>query len=170
MPDALEFPGVRRAVVPLVSAGIPFVDEFIAFTGGHTAGRFLHSTTGGLPGFSAVAGALNDLAEPTAGLRSVDPIRIGRGAFNVINLPAGKVRPGDGPFLPLAVGGEDECPFACSDKDSYLTHRLLLRNIRSDSCPFLARSPRTIKQQVHGDDRNLRCALMRFRPACLGKS
>ena len=30
MPDAFEFPGVRRAVVPLVGAGDAVVDEFVA--------------------------------------------------------------------------------------------------------------------------------------------
>ena len=44
VPDALEFPGMGRAVVPLVGAGVAFVDELV---------------TDGLPGLAAVVGALD---------------------------------------------------------------------------------------------------------------
>ena len=57
-----------------------------------------------MPGFAAVVGALNDLAEPSAGLRGVDAIGISGRAFEMIHLPPGKVRAGDVPFLALAVG------------------------------------------------------------------
>ena len=53
MPDALELPGVGRAVVPLVGAGLALIDELIA---------------DGCPGLAAVVGALHDLAEPVVGL------------------------------------------------------------------------------------------------------
>ena len=51
VPDALEFPGMRRAVVPLVRAGDALVDELVA-------DRF--------PGLAAVVRALNQLSEPAA--------------------------------------------------------------------------------------------------------
>ena len=47
MPDALELPGVRRAVVPLVRAGHAVVDELVAHR---------------LPGLAAVVGALDQSA------------------------------------------------------------------------------------------------------------
>ena len=56
-----------------------------------------------MPGFAAVVGALNDLAEPAAGLRGVDAIGIGGRSFEVIHLPAGKVRAADFPVFALAV-------------------------------------------------------------------
>src|ERR1700687_877812 len=44
MPNAFEFPGVLRAVIPFMSSGISLVDKFVADW---------------LPGFSAVVRALN---------------------------------------------------------------------------------------------------------------
>jgi hypothetical protein len=61
MPDSLELPGVRRAVIPLVRAGDAVVDELVTT-------RF--------PRFATVVGALDQLAEPTAALRRVQPIRV----------------------------------------------------------------------------------------------
>ena len=60
MPDALEFPGVLGAVVPLVRAGHALI---------------LNSLPDRLPGLAAVVGALDDLAEPAAGLRGIEPVR-----------------------------------------------------------------------------------------------
>ena len=60
MPDALELPGMRRAVVPLVRAGNAVVCELVADR---------------LPGLAAVVGALDDLSEPAAGLRRIQPVR-----------------------------------------------------------------------------------------------
>ena len=97
VPDALELPGVRRAVVPLVGAGDAVVGELVADR---------------LPGFAAVVGALDDLAEPAAGLRGVDAVGIYGRAFEVVHLPAGEVRAADLPVFTLAVGGEDERSFA----------------------------------------------------------
>ena len=51
MPDALELPGMRRAVVPLVRAGHAVVDELVADR---------------LPGLAAVVRALDQLPEPAA--------------------------------------------------------------------------------------------------------
>ena len=41
------------------------------------------------------------LAEPAAGLRGVDAVGIGGRSLEVVDLPAGKVRAGDGQFLRL---------------------------------------------------------------------
>ena len=60
VPDALELPGVRRAVVPLVGAGHAVVGELVADR---------------LPRLAAVVGALDHLPEPAAGLRRVEPVR-----------------------------------------------------------------------------------------------
>src|SRR5439155_8972499 len=73
MPDALELPGVRRAVVPQVRAGGAVVDELVADR---------------LPRLAAVVGPLDHLAEPAAGLRRVQPVRVGRRALQVVDLPA----------------------------------------------------------------------------------
>ena len=88
VPHALEFPRVRRAVVPLVRAGHAVVRELVADR---------------LPGLAAVVRPLNRLAEPAARLRRVKPIRIGRRTLEVVDLPAAEMRPADVPFLALAV-------------------------------------------------------------------
>ena len=93
MPDALELPGMLRAVVPLVRAGHAVVDELVADR---------------LPGLAAVVRALDHLPEPAAGLRRVDAVRVSGRAFEMIHLPARKVRAADLPFLALAVRGQDE--------------------------------------------------------------
>ena len=77
-----------------------------------------------MPGFAAVVGALNDLAEPAAGLRGVDAVRIGGRSLQVINLPAGKVRSADVPLFALAVGGQNERALVRADQDSYFAHPL----------------------------------------------
>src|SRR4051794_2779414 len=129
MPHALKFPRMRRAVIPHVRAGIADVDELVALSLGHAAGRGrrLAGLGAGLfPGFAAVVGTLNNLPKPTARLRGVDAIGIGGRALHVINLPAGKVRAGDVPSLPLCVRGEDKCTLARADENSYPAHKLLL--------------------------------------------
>ena len=93
MPDALELPGVRRAVVPLVRAGDAVVDELVAHR---------------LPGLAAVVGALDDLPEPAAGLRGIQPIRVGGRSLEVVDLPAREVGAADVPPLALAVRRQDE--------------------------------------------------------------
>ena len=75
VPDALELPRVRRAVVPLVRAGIAVVGELVADR---------------LPGLAAVVGALDQLPEPAARLRRIDPVRVGRRTLEVVDLPAGE--------------------------------------------------------------------------------
>src|SRR5580704_14968066 len=88
MPDAFEFPGMLRAIVPFVRAGFAVIDELIAFAVRHAVGAWLRTAAGRLPGFAAVIGTLDDLAEPAAGLVRVNVVRMGRRAFHVINLPA----------------------------------------------------------------------------------
>jgi hypothetical protein len=70
-----------------------------------------------VPGLAAVVGALQELAEPAAGLRGIETVGIDRGAFEVIDIPTGEVGTIDGPVVALAVGGEDECAFMCSDEN-----------------------------------------------------
>src|SRR5262249_4587419 len=77
MPDALEFPRVLGAVVPLVRRerlagfGRRVVDELVAFALGPALGRrgrLAGRRPGLVPGLSGVVGALDDLPEPAAGL------------------------------------------------------------------------------------------------------
>src|SRR5258708_3571069 len=88
MPDALELPGVRCAVIPLVRTRHAIVYELV-----------IHWR----PGLAAVVGALDQLAEPAARLGCVQPIRIGRRSLDMVNLPAGEVGSADVPFLALFV-------------------------------------------------------------------
>lgn len=62
MPGPLEFPGVRRSVIPLVRAGLTGVAELVA---------------DGLPGAAPIVGALHELAVPVRPLCRVDAIRLG---------------------------------------------------------------------------------------------
>src|SRR2546426_5055428 len=125
MPDALELPGMLRAVVPLVRGeGLArvrgrVVDELVALAGRHAVRRFRHSTPGRLPRLAAVARALDDLSEPPAGLRRVQPIRVDGRAFQVIDLPTGKVRAAHVPLLTFAVRRQDEGPLALANQHPY---------------------------------------------------
>ena len=110
MPDPGELPRVRRPVVPLVRTWSAVVGEPVAH---------------GLPGRPAVVGSLDDLARPAAGLRGVQPVRVGRGPFQVIDLPAGEVRPADLPPVPRAVRGQDERALARTRQYPYSPSCLL---------------------------------------------
>src|SRR5947199_10323975 len=159
MPDALELPGVLRAVVPLVRGG-----GLCCFSGGagpelvalalrHLAGLHGHSAAGRLPRLAAVAGALDDLSEPPARLRRIQPVRIGGGAFHVIDLPAGEVWTADVPPAALSVLRQHEPALASANQYPYPAHALLLSEVRrlssAASAPVPARrdgpcaSPRT---------------------------
>ena len=111
MPDALELPGMRGAVVPLVRAGIAVVGELVADR---------------RPGLAAVLGALDLLSEPTARLGAINPIRVGRRTLDVVNLPAGEVRTLDGPRLARAIGTQNERPFTRPDQNPHTAHYLFL--------------------------------------------
>src|SRR4051794_32397425 len=106
MPHAFEFPWMRRSVIPLMRRerlagfGRGVIDEFVAFPFGHAfwrRGRFARFCARLLPRLAAVAGTLDDLPKPTAALRNINPIRINRRAFQVINFPAGEMWPADVP-------------------------------------------------------------------------
>src|SRR5690242_2513906 len=134
MPDALELPGMLRAVVKLMggerSAGFcgSVVNKFVALAFGHAArarSGFTRRRAGLDPGFAAVIGALNNLAEPAAGLRGVDAVGILGRSFHVVNLPAGEMRAVHVPLFPLAVRGQNECALACANQDSYSAHSVL---------------------------------------------
>jgi len=100
MPHSFELPGMRRAVVPLVSAGNALVRELIAYR---------------LPRFPTVARALNQLPEPAAGLLGVQPIRVSGRSLHVINLPPRKMWAADLPPLTFSVGLQHKRTLACAN-------------------------------------------------------
>src|SRR5262249_26245887 len=112
VPDALELPGVLRAVVPLMGGerltglvrGV--VDELVALTLGPPllgGGLLARRSARLVPGLAAVVGALDDLPEPAAGLRDVDPVRVRGRTLHVVNLPPGEEGAADIPLFALAV-------------------------------------------------------------------
>src|SRR5205823_340253 len=117
VPHPFELPWMRRAVVPLMRAGHPLVDELVVNR---------------LPCPTAVVGALHHLSKPSARLRGVYPVWIGRRSFDVIELPAAEMRAADVPPLALAVGGQDERAFPCADEYSYFAHDSLSIETASD--------------------------------------
>src|SRR5207237_6486967 len=77
------------------------------------------------PSFTAIAGALDDLPEPTAGLRRVNPIRIDWRSLEMVHLPARKERAADIPVFALSIRCQNECTLACSNQYPYRAHRSL---------------------------------------------
>src|SRR5207302_1182977 len=135
VPDALERPGVLCAVVPLVRrerlAGFRtrVVDELVALALGkalRSRGRLVGRRPRLVPGLAAVVGALDDLPEPAAGLRRIQPVRVHGRALQVVNLPALEERATDVPPLALAVRRQDERPLACPHQNAYSAHPSLL--------------------------------------------
>src|SRR5712692_6832230 len=116
MPDSRELPGVRRAVIPLVSAGDAIVYELVPHR---------------LPRLATVVGALDLLPEPAGGLRRIQPIRVSRRCLEVIDLPAPEVGAADVPLFPLCVRRQDERALACTNQYPYSAHRLLLPGLRA---------------------------------------
>src|SRR4029434_2509933 len=123
MPDALEFPRMLRAVVPLVG-GERFprfrrsiVNEHVTFALRHPIWRHqvLWLCAGRIPRFAAVIGTLNDLPEPGACLRRVDPVGINRRTFHVINFPTREMRAANFPSFARAIRSEDERALFCAD-------------------------------------------------------
>ena len=125
VPHALELPRMLRAVVPFVRAGVAFVHEFVALglRAAVGAAQFLWSAAGRLPGLAAVVGALDDLAEPAAGLRRVNAIRVHRRAFEMVDFPAREMRSGHVPLFAFAVRGENESSFFCANQHTYFAHK-----------------------------------------------
>src|ERR1700730_14430020 len=111
MPDALELPGVRLAVVPHVRAGDAVVHELVAH---------------GIPRLATVVGALDHLPEPAAGLRRIQPVRVNGRALQMVDLPTPKVRAADLPPLALAVRCQDERALPCTHQNPYSAHPFLL--------------------------------------------
>jgi hypothetical protein len=111
MPDALELPGAGSAVIVLVSADLPLVNELVAHW---------------LPGLAAIVGALHQLAEPAAGLRGVQPIRVDGRALHVIDFPTPKVGAGHIPLLALAVRCQHERTLLGAHQNAYATHNFTL--------------------------------------------
>ena len=111
MPHAFEFPRMLCSIVPLVRSerlpglGRSVVNEFVALAFGHAIGafQFLRATAGRIPSFPAVVRTLNDLSEPAARLRRVDAARINRRTFDMINLPARKMRTAHLPSFARAI-------------------------------------------------------------------
>jgi hypothetical protein len=101
VPDSCEFPGVLGAIVVLVSARVALVEKFVADC---------------LPGPTTVFRTLNDLSEPTGGLRNVQSICVDRGASHVVDLPATEVWTINLPILPALIRREDECTLLSANK------------------------------------------------------
>src|SRR5437660_1602655 len=91
---------MRCTQCPIPAFGGVVVTKLIALSHGKALSGFGRRAGGCVPCLAAVVGALNDLAEPPAGLRNVDPIGIYRRALHVVDLPAGEVGSTDIPLLP----------------------------------------------------------------------
>src|SRR5579862_4866161 len=132
MPDALEFPRVLRAIVPLVRGerlsslfGRRVVDEFVAlaFLGALLRSLLLAWRRARLsPSLAAVIGTLDDLPEPSAGLRGVDPVWIRRRSFQVIKLPSGEMGPAHVPLFAFSIRREHERSFVGAHQNSHFAH------------------------------------------------
>jgi len=105
VPDPLELP---RVLVPsyhlVVVAGHTLVGELVAHR---------------LPGRAAVVGALDDLAEPAARLRGVDPVRVHGRSLDVVDLQPPK-KAAHVPARAPAVGGQHERALARAHQHSEL--------------------------------------------------
>src|SRR6478672_2481050 len=128
MPDALELPGMLRAVVPLMCARDTIVNELVTLGFCHPIRtlQFLRAAARCAPGFATVIRALNDLTKPIAGLRGVDPIGVNHRAFHVINLPSREMRAADLPSFTRAIRSQNERAFFCADQNPDFAHCFLL--------------------------------------------
>ena len=107
MPNPLELPRMRRAVVPLVRSRHAVVGKFVSHRG---------------PGCPAVVGALHRLPEPAARLRNPNPVRVHRRAFHVVDLPAGEERPAHLPIFPRTIRAEEERALLRSHQNPHFAH------------------------------------------------
>src|SRR5579862_1150193 len=136
VPHPLELPRVLRPVIKLVCSQRRarrlrrVVHKFIALALRLSArpGRLTRWCSRLMPRLAAVIRALNNLPEPSAGLRSIYPVRVHRRSLQVIHFPAGKMRPAYVPFLPLAIRRQDKRALLCPHQHTYSAH-----------CPFLPR-------------------------------
>src|SRR5579872_6325701 len=124
-----------RAIVPLVGGegfagfGTAVVDEFIRAWGRGSGSRHRFASRN-FPRLAAVAGALDDLPKPAAGLRGINAIGVGRGPLQVVQFPSRKERTANFPLVALAVRGQDKRPLVGPYQHSYAAHRFLLGKIR----------------------------------------
>src|ERR1700687_2868403 len=88
--------------------------------------RFAGWRSGLMPRLTAVIRSLDDLTEPTAGLRCEEPVRIGRRALHVVDLPAREVRTADVPVLALPISLQYERALARAHEYSHPAHSLVL--------------------------------------------
>src|SRR5215213_4255284 len=112
MPDSLELPWMRSAVIKLGRrerfAGLfrRVVNKLIALAHRHSfgrGGRRVGRRSRLEPGLAAVVGALNDLSKPVVGLRRVNAVRIHRRTFDVIDFPPSEVRATNIPLLTFSI-------------------------------------------------------------------
>src|SRR5512133_109864 len=103
---------MRCAVVPLMRGqGFPrlgrrVVHELVALSLGKAVRGRRHlagGRSGLVPALATIIGALDDLAEPAAGLGGIEATRIGRRSLDVEDLPSGEVRAVDAPCLAATV-------------------------------------------------------------------
>src|SRR5262249_2115509 len=108
------------------------INKLVAFTLGHPfrgRGRLAWWSTGLLPGLAAIARALDDLAEPSAGLRTIQAIRVSGRSLHMIYLPAGKQGSTDVPIFAFSFRRENERTLARSNEYSYFAHSSLLPDV-----------------------------------------
>src|SRR5262245_33360390 len=119
MPDSLEFPGMRRAVVPLVRTGEACIHDVVADWP---------------PRLSAVAGSLDELPEPSTVLRRIEAIQVSCRSLHMVDPPAGKVGASDVPPFALCIRSQYECTLARPDQRSHTAH-LSLSRTRASAAP-----------------------------------
>src|SRR5262249_1695828 len=105
------------------------IDELVALALGkafRSRGRLPGRCPRLVPRFAAVIRALDDLPEPAAGLRRIEPVRINRRSLQMVDLPASKVGPADIPLLALAVRCQQERALAGTNQNTYFAHLSLL--------------------------------------------
>src|SRR5262249_57197407 len=101
MPDALELPRVRRAVVPLMCARNAVVHEL-------AVDRF--------PRLAAVVRALNQLPEPGRALRAIDAVPIGGPTLSGGDFPTAEMGAPHFPPVALAVRRQHQRALAASSE------------------------------------------------------
>jgi hypothetical protein len=87
-----------------------------------------------MPGFASIVGALDELAEPSAGLRCINTIGIGRRSLEMIELKTREVRSAHIPFITFSIGRQDKGSFVRPHQHSYFAHYFLLLNFAVRSC------------------------------------
>src|SRR6266481_9531640 len=135
MPDSLELPRMRRAVVPLVRGewlagfGRRVVNKLVALALRHAVrggGRLAGGCSGLVPCLAAIIRALHDLPKPAARLRRIQPVWIRGRSLEVIHLPAREMGAAHLPLFALSVRCQDERSLACSNQYPYSAHNILL--------------------------------------------